>query len=406
MTSGLFKEKDMTNQTAVVSRRIFLCFAAVAAFSPGFLRADDDKPPDLLIGYTRHRTDLQGYYPNRVTSRAFVVKGDGSGTTELAPELASKPHQFTQFAGWSPDGRQAILYQNWESPENGAWEDKHGTWRFSAEHHLVDIVLLDMDGRKTRNITAADRVSFYNVGLGFLPGNKYSFSAMIGGELRPYQMDRDGKNKKPVPAGPGFIYGVSRSPDGKRICYHRNYRLYLADGDGRNAQPVKDANPFHFIALWSPTGEWVAYLSGEHYNCHPHLVRPDGTGLRKLGDRGGYRGVIQPIDKGATDHSARSDTHTWSPDGKWLYYTAKVGKAVDLLRASRSGKIEQLTRSGAGVLNYLPQVSPDSKWVLFGSTRSASRQLYVARADGTGVYPITRLKAGWGAIHAYWQPRP
>ena len=270
----------------------------------------------------------------------------------------------------------------------------------------MDIVLLDMDGRKTRNITAADRVSFYNVGLGFLPRNKYSFSAMIGGELRPYQMDRSGKNKKPVPAGPGFIYGVSRSPDGKRICYHRDYRLYLADGDGRNAQPVKDANPFHFIALWSPTGEWVAYLSGEHYDCHPHLVRPDGTGLRKLGDRGGYRGVIQPIDKGATVHSARSDTHTWSPDGKWLYYTAKVGKAVELMRASPGGKIEQLTRSRAGVLNYLPQVSPDSKWVLFGSTRSGSRQLYVARADGTGVYPITRLKAGWGAIHAYWQPRP
>ncbi|HEV3256792.1 MAG TPA: hypothetical protein VG013_07935 [Gemmataceae bacterium] len=44
-----------------------------------------------------------------------------------------------------------------------------------------------------------------------------------------------------MPAGAGFIYGVSPSPDGKRICYHRNYRLYLAEGDGRNARPVKDA---------------------------------------------------------------------------------------------------------------------------------------------------------------------
>jgi hypothetical protein len=149
----------------------------------------------------------------------------------------------------------------------------------------------------------------------------------------------------------------------------------------------------------------VAYLSGEHYNCHPHLVRPDGTGLCKLADRGGYRGVIQPIDKGATDHSARSDTHTWSPDGKWLYYTAQVGKAVELMRASPGGKIEQLTRSRAGVNNYLPQVSPDSKWVLFGSTRTGARQLHVARADGTGAYPITRLKAGWGAIHGYWRPK-
>jgi Tol biopolymer transport system component len=365
-----------------------------------------DKRADYWIGYTSGRTDLQGYYPNQDTNRAFVVRGDGSGATELAPELVSKPHQRTAFAGWSPDGHQAILYQSWESPENGAWEDKHGTWRFSAEHWLLDIILLDMKTKKTTNLTAVERVSFYNAGLHFWPKQKLGFSAMIGGELRPYQMDRDGKNKKPVSAVAGFIYGVLRSPDGKRICYHRNYRLYLADGDGRNARPVKDNNPFHFIPLWSPTGEWVAYLSGEHYNCHPHLVRPDGTGLRKLADRGGYRGVIQPIDKGGDGHSERSDIHTWSPDGKWLYYTAKVGAAVELMRASPAGSIEQLTRSKAGVSNYLPQVSPDSKWVLFGSTRAGPRQLYVARADGTGVYPITRLKSGWGAIYGYWRPKP
>jgi Tol biopolymer transport system component len=365
-----------------------------------------EKRADYAIGYTAHRTDLPSYYASRVTFRAFVVNGDGSGTKQLAPELASKPNQSVQFAGWSPDGRQAILNQNWEDPENGAWEDKHGTWRFSAEHWLVDIILLDMDSQKTANLSAANRVSFYNVGLQFWPAKQFSFSALIGGEMRPYRMDRDGKNKKPVAAGPGFIYSVVPSPDGKRIAYHRNYRLYLADADGKNAQPVKDANPFHFIPIWSPTGEWLEYLSGEHYNCHPHLIRPDGTGLRKLADRGGYRGVMQPIDKGGTGHSERSDIPTWSRDGKWLYYTAKVGKAVELMRASPDGKIEQLTRSKAGVNNYHPQGSPDSKWVLFGSTRSGSHQLYVARADGTGIYPVTRLEGGWGACFAYWRPRP
>jgi len=44
--------------------------------------------------------------------------------------------------------------------------------------------------------------------------------------------------------------------------------------------------------IWSPDGQWIAYLSGAHYDCHPHLVCADGTVLRKLGDRGGYLGVV------------------------------------------------------------------------------------------------------------------
>jgi TolB protein len=115
--------------------------------------------------------------------------------------------------------------------------------------------------------------------------------------------------------------------------------------------------------------------------------------------------VTQPIEKGGDGQSERSDTPAWSRDGKWLYCTAKVGEAVELMRASPGGKTEQLTRSKPGANNYLPAVSPDSRWVVFGSTRTGVRRLYVARADGTGVYSITRLEAGWGAIHGYWWPK-
>jgi hypothetical protein len=180
----------------VVALALMLTAANVYAGEPAAERAA------FQIGYTVHRTDLQGYFPNRVTSRAFVVNGDGSGTKQLAPELTGKANQSCQFAGWSPDGRQAILHQCWESPENGAWEDKHGAWRFSAEHWLLDIILLGMDSQKTTNLTAVERVSFYNTGLHCWPEKQFSFSAMIGGELRPYQMDRDGKNKKPQPEAP------------------------------------------------------------------------------------------------------------------------------------------------------------------------------------------------------------
>ena len=43
--------------------------------------------------------------------------------------------------------------------------------------------------------------------------------------------------------------------------------------------------PCGSIVAWSPEGTWVLFVSGEHYNCHPHIMRADGTGLKKLADR-------------------------------------------------------------------------------------------------------------------------
>ena len=76
-----------------------------------------------------------------------------------------------------------------------------------------------------------------------------------------------------------------------RISYHENYQVYLADADGANRIHVQTGHPFVFVPSWSPDGKWVLFVSGEHYDCHPHIVKADGTGLRKLADRGGYRGV-------------------------------------------------------------------------------------------------------------------
>ncbi len=55
------------------------------------------------------------------------------------------------------------------------------------------------------------------------------------------------------------------------------------------------------------------FLSGEHYNCHPHIVNKDGSGLRKLADRGGYRGVVEVL-KHPDFHSESSDVPAWAPD--------------------------------------------------------------------------------------------
>src|SRR5262249_26761620 len=140
-----------------------------------------------------------------------------------------------------------------------------------------------------------------------------------------------------------------------------------------------------------------------HYNCHPHLVRSDGKGLKKLADRGGYRGVVDFLDV-ADFHGGSSDLPAWCADGKSVFYTAQVGKSLELFQVTLAGKIERLTRSAPGTLHYPPQSSPDGKWLVYGSKRAGVRQLYVMRLSDRFERRITNVKAGQAAMWPHWQP--
>lgn len=359
-----------------------------------------------LMGYTDQRCDHPGgQFHNWITLRAMVVRADGSGRAELAPGLCQKPDTWTQHAGWSPDGRRAIVCSAWEDPENAAWEHEHRTFRMT-EGWLLDCSLVDLATGQVANVTAVERVSIYNGGLFFWPGDptRLGFTALVGAESHPFSMDIDGRNKKDLTTGKrGFTYGYSASPDGKRISYHKDYQLWVADADGSNAQHIDTGNPFDFAPCWSPDGQWLAFVSGEHRDCHPHLVRADGAELRKLADRGGYGGEVEVLDY-PDFHSGSSDTVSWSADSRWIYYSAKVGQAIELMRVSVEGSIEQLTHSRPGVLHYHVRSSPDGRWIAFGSTRDGARALYVALPDGSDANPVTTPTPGRAQMHANWQP--
>ena len=362
---------------------------------------------DFLIGYTELRTNLQGgRHANVITMRAMVVKADGTGRRVLAESLTGEPNTWTQFAGWSPDGRTVFIGRGWESPENGAWEEEHKTFRFNADGWLYDMFLLDLPGGKLTNVTAIERVSFHNSGLFFWPNDpsKLGFQALIDGNSHPFQMDRDGCNKHDLTKeSKEFAYGFQASPDGKRIAYHKSYQVYVADADGSNARHIKTGHPFNFSPQWSPDGSWLLFLAGEHYNCHPHVVRADGTGLRKVADRLGYKGMVAFLDV-PDFHGGSSDVPVWSADGHLIFYTSQVGPSVELFRTTLDDKSERLTESPPGSQHYHPQSSPDGQWLAFGSTRDGVRQLYVMRLADKREKRITDLKAGRAAMWPHWLP--
>jgi dipeptidyl aminopeptidase/acylaminoacyl peptidase len=278
---------------ATISRRSFLRRGAAAiggvalasVMNPGSFFAAVVKRPRDLIGFTEYQTNLPGgRHANIITMRAATVRADGTRPRRLAGELTRKKNTWTQFAGWSPDGRQAIIGCGWESPENGAWEEAHKTFRFTPEGWLYDTLLLDLANGKLTNVTAVERVSFYNTGVFFWPNDptRLGFQALIGSDSHPFLMNLDGRNKQDLTAdSKEFAYGFNASPDGKQIAYHKSYQIFIADADGANAKRVETGQPFNFVPQWSPDGEWLLFVAGEHYNCHPHIVRRGGSDLRK-----------------------------------------------------------------------------------------------------------------------------
>lgn len=369
--------------------------------------ATESQLKDRWVGFTELQTNLPGgRHANIRTMRAVISRADGTERRLVAEHLADSPDAWTQFTGWSPDGKSAMIVRGWESPENAQWEEEHKTFRFQPEGWQVDSYLVDMETSRAVNLTAVERVSFYNSGAFFWPNDpgKLGFTALIDGLSHPFSMDRDGRHKIDLNDGKSeFTYGFSTSRDGKRIAYHKNYQVYIADSDGGNSSVITTGHPFNFAPSWSPDGTWLMFVSGEHYNCHPYLVRADGTELHKLADRNGYRGVMEFLDV-PDFHDGSSDIPVWSSDGQLVFYTAKVGSSVELFQTALDGKVTQLTRSDAVAHHYHLQPSSDGKWLAYGAMRNGVRQLYVrSLADGTE-QPVTKLSAGRAAMWMHWQP--
>ncbi|MCA9107451.1 MAG: PD40 domain-containing protein [Planctomycetales bacterium] len=376
--------------------------SAMGAAHGASARGESTEP---WIGYSVGRNDLPtGQFDNWRTQRARVVKADGTNDRAIGEALIENENSWTQFAGWSPDGAQAIVLSLWEDPLNAAWEREQRTFRMT-EGWMVDCCLVDLETGAIDNLTEVERVSIYNTGLFFLPdGSGFGFTPLIDGISVPFVMDRDGRNKRDVSGRTrGFAYGFSASPDGELIAYHENYQLVISKADGSDKRTIETGHPFNFAPAWSPDGQHLLFVSGEHYDCHPHIVDRAGNDLRKIADRGGYRGVVERL-KHPDFHSESSDLPVWSRDGRSIFFTALVRDRVELMRASLDGKVSQLSDSAAGVRHYHPSPSPDGTQILFGSDRDGTMRLFVADLDGDNAIPITDVPPDSCAMHGFWRP--
>ncbi len=106
----------------------------------------------------------------------------------------------------------------------------------------------------------------------------------------------------------GFCNGPTFSPDGKRVAFISNLggspQIWTVPVDGGWPEPVTASDDPVTNVEWSPRGAWIAFslAPGGGMNEQIYLVRPDGTGLRRLTD-------------GGKDNNRLGG---WSPDGRFF----------------------------------------------------------------------------------------
>jgi TolB protein len=234
-----------------------------------------------------------------------------------------------------------------------------------------EIHVMDYDGANPRTITA-------NGGLNKFPtwfpdGSRLAFVTLLPGANRWelwIQDLRGGGTVLPTPTS--YVSSPAISPDGKRIAYSARPEdapdsdVFVSGIGGVDRRNLTNHPGIDTAPAWSPTGGQIAFISDRSGTPQVWAMDSDGANVRRLISEGGH-----------------CDSPEWSPDGRLIAYSWQAPtqwKHEIYVVEPATLKIYQLTMGTAS--NESPHWSPDGRHIVFQSTRSGSKQIFIMNADG------------------------
>jgi TolB protein len=202
----------------------------------------------------------------------------------------------------------------------------------------------------------------------FVPYRDY-----IGSDLEI--LDVESGQRKVIYHTPDSLQAPNWTRDGKALIFNRNGRLYRYD-----------------LAKETPT---VLNTDFAIHNNNDHVLSFDGKliGISHHSESDGNKSIIYtlPLQGGNPKRvtaQGHSYLHGWSPDGKWLIYTAERNGEFDIYKIAATGGEETRLTSGKA-LDDGSEFSPDGKYIYFNSTRNGSMQLWRMKPDGSEPQQLT-----------------
>ncbi|MBI3414883.1 MAG: PD40 domain-containing protein [Verrucomicrobia bacterium] len=369
--------------------------------------------------------------------RTALINADGTGLRFLDLNV---PNQATwQPADFFSDGRRVLLL-SMEPRRDGPGRSFEEYYTQTPTH----LWIYDLDSGALKEIATRERMAPFITPQLLLNDERMLVQVVRNKVGQTFSMNLDGTDAREFTrAGEGLPYGLSLSPDKRRVAWHlaspAGYQIWTSDVGG--AQRIKVAGQsghLYFGPAWSPDGNWLAYqdcLPGTdpgHDWSDVCVSRPDGSeqsvltsggsmwfgatygNLRK---RGGGSNIVAwthdnailfprrlPESKVAWEYQPRRpDTDHFNRDYK--PELARGGTEICRLDP-RDGSVTRLTQSDPPVWDFRASESSDGRWIVF--CRAATRdmpEIWVMDSDGRNPRRITKGPEDRGVDHPRWLPQ-
>ncbi len=409
-----------------INRRQFLAAAATGAIAGGLSGQAPAQAAEALPG--RLSFTSQG--------KTAVIGADGAGLRYLSFDV---PNQATwQPCGFFSDGHRVLLL-SMEPRRDGPDKPFDQFYHQTPTH----VWIYDLDSGALEEIATQRRMAPFYAPQLLLGDDRLLVQVVRAGGGQIYSMNLDGSDAREfTKPEDGFPYGMSQSPDKKRLAFHlatsAGYQVWVSDADGgRRSKVAAAAGHLYFAPAWSPDGQWLLYQDCLDEQDPGHdwsdvcISRPDGSEQRAL-----TRGQAMWFAASYGNRAQRgggSNVPVWTPEGAILFPRKLPGSIVawpyqsqrpdvdhfnrefqpeharggtEICRLDpQSGEMTRLTGSDPPVWDFRVTASPDGRSIAF--CRAATGELpalWVMDADGKNPRELSRGLDDHGADHPRWLP--
>jgi serine/threonine protein kinase len=152
------------------------------------------------------------------------------------------------------------------------------------------------------------------------------------------------------------------SPDGRSVVFTRTENkvshIYVASTDA-SGEPRRVLDMSGTVPRWSPDGTWISFSPNRGFSSGVYLVHPDGTGLRRLTENGGWA--------------------VWWPDGEQIGFQV-VGpdgnQQIEVLHLKTREKQTLPNLHFIGT-NFPFDISRDGKWLVTDNYQHISDEIWL-----------------------------